>query len=221
MASSAHEGKTHWDKVYADEGYGMDPDPEVVQIEQQLPAGAMVLDVGAGEGRNALWLAAQGCVVRAIDVSRVGLQKLRERAEVQGLEVDCILASAADYDFGEASYDLVLSAGCALNFFKKDEAKRIIERMKAAVKPAGFIHVSVSTVHDPSWQRVSREVENMEDDSFFSRKWDCWVCAFQPGELRECFPDFKVPSYEEREVHDTHGKPHTHVMAFLTAGREV
>jgi 2-polyprenyl-3-methyl-5-hydroxy-6-metoxy-1,4-benzoquinol methylase len=44
-----------------------------------------VLDVGAGEGRHAVWLAELGWDVTALDFSGVGLEKGRRRAEERGL----------------------------------------------------------------------------------------------------------------------------------------
>ena len=53
------------------------PEKLVENILQYRSAGS-VLEVGAGEGRNALFLAAHGFQVQAIDTSSVGLEKLRK-----------------------------------------------------------------------------------------------------------------------------------------------
>lgn len=211
--------ETVWDRIYQSGGYGeAAPDPELVRLCAPLPRGK-ALDVGAGEGRHALWLAAQGYNVEAIDISREGVRRLEKETGRLGLKVRCVVAGAADHEFGQKQYDLVISTGCALNFFKKARAKEIIARLKAAVTPAGHIYVTLSTVEDPSYQRHRGRARQVEDDSFFDDGMGSWVNAFRPGELRACFPDFHVQDYHEREVHDTHGKPHTHMTAFLAAER--
>jgi 2-polyprenyl-3-methyl-5-hydroxy-6-metoxy-1,4-benzoquinol methylase len=56
-----------------------------------LPPGS-ALDLGAGEGRNATWLARQGCAVTAVDFSDVALRKARQLAEASGVEIDSVVA---------------------------------------------------------------------------------------------------------------------------------
>jgi 2-polyprenyl-3-methyl-5-hydroxy-6-metoxy-1,4-benzoquinol methylase len=210
--------RTTWDEIYAKEGYEKEPDQELVELLRGIPQGK-ALEVGAGGGRHTLWIASQGWRVDAFDISSVGIAKLKEQAEKYELSVNCWVGSAADQDFGEQAYDLVISSGSVLNFFKKERSKQIIERMKSAVKVGGFIYVTLSTVDDPSYQRHRKQAKDVVDDSFFVEKWNVWLTAFQPEELMGCFRDFEILSYEEKEVHDTHGQPHTHMMAFLLAKR--
>jgi 2-polyprenyl-3-methyl-5-hydroxy-6-metoxy-1,4-benzoquinol methylase len=106
---------TVWDKIYASGGYDKDPEPELLSLCEDLPGGR-ALDVGAGEGRHALWLAACGWDVEATDISLEGIAKLRKQAREHGLPVKCRVGSAAEQEFALASYDLVLSTGMALNF---------------------------------------------------------------------------------------------------------
>lgn len=209
---------TTWDKIYALGGYDEEPDEELIQLSQKIPRGR-ALDVGAGEGRHALWLASQGFIVDAIDISSEAIRRIGHQADRLGLNVSCVVGSAAEHDFGEAVYNLVLSTGSALNFFRKTQSKQIMERMKSAVKPGGYIYITVSTVDDPSYQRHRQQAMHVEDDSFFSEEIECWITAFRSGELRMIFSDFDVLTDEEKQVHDTHGKPHIHKMAFLAAKR--
>jgi hypothetical protein len=70
-----------------------------------------------------------------------------------------------------------------------------------------------------AYRRHRRQAKDVEGDSFFVEGAGHWVTAFRPGELQECLADFDVVSYEEKVIHDTHGQPHTHNMAFLLAQR--
>jgi SAM-dependent methyltransferase len=72
----------------------------------ELPPGR-ALDLAAGEGRNAIWLARRGWRVTAVDFSQAGLDKGRMLAE--GLDVEWLCADATTWTT-DASYDVCLIA---------------------------------------------------------------------------------------------------------------
>ncbi|MFP5577963.1 MAG: class I SAM-dependent methyltransferase [Acidimicrobiia bacterium] len=65
------------------------------------------LDLGAGEGRNAIWLAQQGWTTTAVDFSDVALQKARQLAEASGVEVETVVADVTTFTPARRAYDLV------------------------------------------------------------------------------------------------------------------
>lgn len=71
-------------------------------------AGAPVLDLGAGTGRHALWLAEQGCSVTAVDFSATALAHLRTRASRMGVAVRTVEADLATYRAPEGGFRLAL-----------------------------------------------------------------------------------------------------------------
>jgi SAM-dependent methyltransferase len=69
------------------------------------------LDLGAGEGRHALWLAERGWRVTAVDFSSVGIERGRVLARERGLDVDWVVADATTWTPEEGrTHDLVLVA---------------------------------------------------------------------------------------------------------------
>jgi len=66
------------------------------------------LDVGCGEGRNAVWLATKGWAVTGVDFSTVGLEKARQLAEAQAVEVEWVPADLRTYHPARQDYDLVI-----------------------------------------------------------------------------------------------------------------
>ncbi len=78
----------------------------VTEVDGLHPGTA--LDVGCGEGRNAVWLAAQGWRVTGVDFSRVGLEKARRLAEARGVDVELVAADLRSYQPTEGAYDLVV-----------------------------------------------------------------------------------------------------------------
>ena len=79
-----------WDKRYAEAEmvWSLEPNEFVVEYLSDLPTGKM-LDLGGGEGRNALWFASRGWHVENSDFSAVAVGKFLQRAEREGLTELC------------------------------------------------------------------------------------------------------------------------------------
>jgi len=84
-----------WNEQYAAREYMWKSAPNQF-VEQHLTelAPGTAIDLAAGEGRNAVWLAGRGWQVRAVDFSDVGLDKGRRLAADNNVEVDFICADA-------------------------------------------------------------------------------------------------------------------------------
>jgi SAM-dependent methyltransferase len=65
------------------------------------------IDLGAGEGRNAVWLAGKGWQVTAVDFSSVGLDKAARLAADHGVQIELVEADATTYE-SPMPVDLVL-----------------------------------------------------------------------------------------------------------------
>jgi len=127
---------TSWDDRYRRGEYPEDPDPspvlrQYVEAFQDAPA----LDVATGTGRNALFLAAAGHTVDAIDRSRVGLQQAESGALEHELNdrVNWIQADVGSYGFPRERY-----AAVTISYY------RAVERftdLKEALVPGGYLFV--------------------------------------------------------------------------------
>ena len=125
-----------WDERYRAHGlvWGGPPNRWVVEeLEDAAPGRA--LDLACGEGRNALWLAAHGWRVTAVDFSAVAIGKAREldgKRLVEWVEADATAYSPAQpVDLALLSY-LQLPA---------DQRRRAIRRAAAALVPGGLLLV--------------------------------------------------------------------------------
>jgi SAM-dependent methyltransferase len=127
-----------WDDRYAAaQQWSDEPNALAASLLADVPAGR-ALDVAAGEGRMALWLASRGWATTALDFSAVGLQRGRQRAEERGLQIDWQVADATTADLGEQAYDLVLVLYLHL---ARHVLPTVIARCARAVAPGGLLLV--------------------------------------------------------------------------------
>lgn len=138
-------GASWWDRFYADRGRGIPffraaPDENLVTWQGDgllpLPAGTRVLELGCGPGRNAVWLAQQGCRVDALDLSDAALDWGRERAESAGVEVNFVRTDVFAWPVPDEQYDLVYDSGC---FHHLPPHRRLSYRtlLASALRPGG------------------------------------------------------------------------------------
>lgn len=115
----------------------------LVEVAEPLAAGR-ALDLGAGEGRNAVWLAERGWQVTAVDFSDVGLAKGRKLADTRGVTAEWVHADLFDYEPPERAYDLVILLYLQLPIA---DLAPVLRRAASAVAPGGtFLLVA----HDAS-----------------------------------------------------------------------
>ncbi len=131
--------RARWDERYRAEElvWSLRPNQFLVDETRVLRRGR-ALDVGTGEGRNAVWLAQQGWRVTAVDFSAVGLDKARQRARRERVDVEWIEADLAEYVPPASTFDLI-----AILYLHLPPAERRIvhQRMSAALAPGGTILV--------------------------------------------------------------------------------
>jgi SAM-dependent methyltransferase len=129
-----------WDARYtatSDLMWTAQPNRFVVDVLAPLPPGR-ALDLAAGEGRNAVWLAAQGWRVTAVDFSSVAIDRGRRLAGEHGVEITWIVADLSDYEPPPGGFDAVLIAYLHL---VPAELAGVLGRALAAVAPGGTLLV--------------------------------------------------------------------------------
>lgn len=93
------------------------------------------LDIGIGDGRNALFLATQGWEVTGFDISDVGVKLAQEAAQKKGLKLAAFVEDADRFDYGKQRWDLVV--GMYMHAVITRNAEKIME----ALKPGGILVV--------------------------------------------------------------------------------
>jgi len=142
FASAAQAAE--WDARYS-EGDGARwsgrPNGRLVAEVAGLTPGR-ALDVGCGEGADAIWLARQGWTVTAIDVSDVAVIRAREAAELAGAVVEWVRGDALRTPFPAGSFDLVSMQYPAL---PKAVGEAAVRALLDTVRPGGLL---LAVYHD-------------------------------------------------------------------------
>jgi tellurite methyltransferase len=181
-----------------------EPAEELVSLAGLLPAGAKVLDIGCGEGRNALYLAEQGLHVTAIDVSAAGIAKLKHFADQKGL---CVTAEVRDmkrYVFTD-KYDLIVAHG-SLHLIEREHWTSLFREMKANTKMGGYNVVVIFTDSLPPPDDLK----------------DFHVGLFREGELFDFYKDWRIVEKQSYVLHDEHpgNIKHQHPINKLVAQKQ-
>ncbi|AWB93192.1 SAM-dependent methyltransferase [Aeromicrobium chenweiae] len=139
-----------WDERYGSEDriWSGQPNPQLVDRVTGMAPGR-ALDVGAGEGADAIWLARQGWTVTALDVSRVALDKAARHAVEAGV-ADAITWQQVDLGtwLGDpGAYDLV---SAQFMYLPRPALTTLYRQLGAAVAPGGTL---LLVGHDPIDER--------------------------------------------------------------------
>ncbi len=195
------------ENAYQDENaiaFSLEPNATVKEFEHLLGKQSEIIDVGCGEGQNALYLAKQGyCNVDAFDISEHGIAKLRQRCEREGVQLNAFTADLKMFSF-EQQYDMILSFG-TLHFVPKADWKAFINRAKA--------HTTIGGIH--IMQLFTDTVPASEDIAPFA------VGLAKDGELKELYNDWEILQFKSYTFEDEHpGVPkHLHASNKIVARR--
>ncbi|MFG2058138.1 class I SAM-dependent methyltransferase [Micromonospora sp. NPDC048930] len=129
-----------WDARYASASglvWSAEPNRFVVESVAGLTPGA-ALDLAAGEGRNAVWLAERGWRVTAVDFAPVAVERGRELAARRGVTVEWRVADVTAYRPVPGSYDLVLLSYLHL---PAADLAGVLASAREALRPGGSLVV--------------------------------------------------------------------------------
>lgn len=153
-SSGAHEPAPTMDEAWWDERYRQrstiwsgEPNPVLVAEVGGLEPG-LALEVGAGEGADALWLAGRGWTVRGVDISEVALERARRVAadtdEAVAERVEWVHADLLEWSPPAQEFDLV---NVHYLHFPPEQRRDVYSRLARSVVPGGVLLV---VAHHPS-----------------------------------------------------------------------
>jgi cyclopropane fatty-acyl-phospholipid synthase-like methyltransferase len=175
-----------------------------------------VLDLGMGEGRNALFFAKRGYPVRGIDLAPTAVQKCREQAALLNVPIQAEVGTIVDADIPPQSHLLVIST-MALQFIKRCESQALLERVKLGLMDGGFVYLTVFSTEDPSYLRVKQSSQEIEPNTFYHEARQQVVHFFEKDEILSQFSEFKLIYFAQEIVLDSPhpGAPEPHYHGIL------
>jgi SAM-dependent methyltransferase len=191
-----------WSARYRDAGdgylFGTAPNKFLASQLAHFQPGANVLSIADGEGRNAVWLAEQGCTVTATEISDVALAKAARLAQQRAVVVDFVQTDIFSWTWPQAAFDAVL--GIFIQFAGPAERPRQMAGMKQAVKPGGLLLLQGYTPKQLEYRTGGPSaVENLYTEAM----------------LRELFFDWEIVLLREHEDVINEGTAHTGRSALI------
>jgi tellurite methyltransferase len=180
--------KFYDEKYGAEESYwGKNPSSMArILFQKFLPLdGDKLLEIGSGEGRDAIYFARNGYQVTGFDSSVEGIRKAKAWAAEEGLTIDFFQADINSYRTLEP-FDVVFSSG-GLHYVPLDLREEVISSYKRSTKPGG-IHahmVPVCIPHIPT----DPEIDELEQD-------------WRSGEILKYYHDWNIMYFIEEILDD-------------------
>jgi tellurite methyltransferase len=191
-----------YDQRYAKRGYYWGKKPSVICdkimaiIRPSSTFRPKLLDLGCGEGRNAIYFAKHGFDVVGLDTSLVGLKKTRRYAEEAGVHVETIHTDISTYQLTDI-YDVIFSTG-TLQYLPPKVRSQRFQNYKKCTSSSGINAFSVF-VTKPFIPRAP----DAEEDTY----------PYKSGELMSYYWDWEILHCVE-EIFDcmSSGIPHKHAV---------
>ena len=162
--------------------FGTEPNRFLASQSQRLRPGARALSVADGEGRNSVWLAAQGLEVDAVEISPRAVEKARRLAADRGVAVRFEVADVREWHWPAARYDVIVAI--FIQFASPSERAQLFRNVRRALKPGGLFILEGYGVRQIEYGTGGPP----HVDHLYTREM-----------LDEAFRDFEILLLEERE----------------------
>lgn len=200
--------RTQYEKCYDQEEYywGLEPAPfldELIEICEKKPAELKVLDIGCGEGKDAVYMAELGCDVTAFDITESGIRKTKLLADKKGVKVNAFVADINDFNL-DCKFDIVYSTG-TIQYLFEDRIELFFEKIKSMVNVGGYVFFNVF---------VEKPFLELPPD------WDKEEKMWKTGQLFSYLADWELCKIDEITFEDNSaGIKHYHCMDTVIAKR--
>lgn len=196
--------------------WGLKPESGLKEVLKYTPKG-VALDIGAGEGRNSIFLAENGFRVEAIDKNKKWLEKCKRLAQKYNLRLKIKVVDVRKFKFEENKYSLIIAID-SLDFLKLSEIKKIISKIKKALKKGGILYLVVFPTKDPAFQKCKKNLTMVEKNTFYSPKLKTFRHFFEKKELLNLLRGLKIIKLQEEKIKEKHKeKEHFHQIIKVIA----
>jgi tellurite methyltransferase len=180
-----------YDHRYAGDQYywGKRPSAMCDRVLEIIRPGAdshpSLLDLGCGEGRNAVYFAGRGFDVTGLDMSLPGLEKTRRYAEEAGVRVITVQADILGYRLNR-DYDVIFSTG-TLHYLPPEIREKCFEDYKSHTIPGGVnaMNVFVTKPFLPRAPDTDGNEHHYKSGELLGYYWD-WEVLYCTEEIFDC-----------------------------------
>lgn len=187
-----------WEEAYREEdtvAFSVEPNITVTEFEHLIDTRSNVLEVGCGEGQNAIYLARKGHRVDAFDLSEHGIAKLKHRCKLSNVSVNAFVADLTTYRFTRY-YDMVVCFG-TLHFVDKEAWKRFICNAKEYTNIGGIHIMQIFTDAVPASEDIAPFAIGLAKDE----------------EIKELYADWEILQFKSYVFEDEHPNVPKHLHA--------
>jgi trans-aconitate methyltransferase len=177
------------------------------------------LDLGAGDGETALWLAKQGPTVDAVERDPQVYARLAEACV--GTSVTPHQTDLSEFPLHPDTYNLIV-AQAVLHFLRPTQLWPLADRLVEALAPGGLLIAEVFTTDDPGYTTLREsEAAEIEPNTFEAPHPIGLIHYFTPGELRRIFTPLEILEYNESRTVDAQSEDGFRAGAYLVAQRPI
>lgn len=203
----------YFDDLYSQKAdyFSFEPVKLLAQYYHYLDKSGPVLDVGAGTGRNAIFLVRQGFKVDAIEPSHVGADIIRNMAEKEELQINTYVSGFADFLPQGGPYSGILVLGL-VQLLSWDEIGLLMQKIRAWTSNGSLVFVTAWTTIDPAFEKRKAELEEIGRNSFMNPDGNL-TTYLEQNEILRLFEGFDIIHHHEGlgawHSH-SHGTPERH-----------
>lgn len=182
----------NYDSAYENDDalFGANESPLLKKCADSIPEGARILDLGIGQGRNALPLARKGCQVTGIDTSQVAVDTVNRLAAAEELPVEAIVQDFIRYE-PDRSFDVVLCFGL-MQMLDLQGCASLIERLHHWTRPGGTLFLTAWHMDDPAFDTLCEEWVRRSARTFRSPDGEMNRLFLESGEILKLFFRWEV-----------------------------
>ncbi len=164
-----------------------------------------VLDLGAGTGKNAIYLAEREANVIGIELSKEAVRISKERAKMRGVSVDFREGSfGEDFPFAENSFDLVLDVTSS-NSLNEKEREVYLKESARVLKSGGYMFVrALCKDADKNALNLLKISPGKEHDTYFMPELSLYERVFSRADFENMYKDnFEILKLEKDSSYTT------------------
>lgn len=204
-----------YDKTYKDvkNVFGSEPEDILLKNFESINKAKPILDIGAGQGRNSIFLAENGYQVEALEPSIVAIETLNEISKEKKLSIQALHSGFENFHPQTDYYSAILVFGL-IQILSRDNFAKLLSKLKEWTTEGSFIFITAFGTADASYKRYSTNWLPSSRNVFTDRKGN-YRRFLEPGEILYLFDGFEVFHHwegEGKEHHHGDGVPEKHYM---------